>query len=81
MKRAQILIADVWACFNGEAYGAFADIDTITMFADYRVPQVCSQFPPGVGDALASPSTAECSDGPPQDSPQTNKHTGSVTTY
>jgi hypothetical protein len=42
MKRAQILIADVWACFNGEAYGAFTDIDRITMFADYRVPQVCS---------------------------------------
>lgn len=32
-KRAQILIADLWACFNGESYGEFLDIDKITMFA------------------------------------------------
>jgi len=38
-KRAQILIADVWACFDGEGLGHFDDIDNITMFADYRVPQ------------------------------------------
>jgi hypothetical protein len=38
-KRAQILIADVWACFEGQGVGYFFDIDTITMFADYRVPQ------------------------------------------
>ena len=35
-KRAQILIADVWACCEGEGLGAFTDIDDITMFADYR---------------------------------------------
>ncbi|KAI7862222.1 hypothetical protein BDF14DRAFT_1858292 [Spinellus fusiger] len=39
LKRAQILIADIWACFDDQSYGAFADIHTITMFADYRVPQ------------------------------------------
>lgn len=32
-KRAQILVADLWACFNGESYGAFEDIDKVTMFA------------------------------------------------
>lgn len=32
-KRAQILVADLWACFEGESYGKFDDIDTITMFA------------------------------------------------
>lgn len=32
-KRAQILVADLWACFEGEGYGDFHDIDTITMFA------------------------------------------------
>lgn len=32
-KRAQILVADLWACFNGESYGEFHDIDKITMFA------------------------------------------------
>ncbi|KAI0006706.1 hypothetical protein F4779DRAFT_595509 [Xylariaceae sp. FL0662B] len=40
LKRAQILVADIWACFNGEGYGEFRDIDKITMFADYRVPQI-----------------------------------------
>ncbi|TPX11889.1 uncharacterized protein E0L32_007387 [Thyridium curvatum] len=40
LKRAQILVADIWACFQGEGYGEFRDIDKITMFADYRVPQI-----------------------------------------
>lgn len=43
-KRAQILIADIWACFKGEGIGYFHDIDTLTMFADYRVPQVLDYF-------------------------------------
>jgi len=38
-KRAQILVAELWAAFRGQSYGSFHDIDTITMFADYRVPQ------------------------------------------
>ncbi len=50
-KRAQILVADIWACFNGESYGTFHDIDKITMFADYRIPQMlhslgCLMFSP-----------------------------------
>ncbi|KAG9635198.1 hypothetical protein KCU64_g15114, partial [Aureobasidium melanogenum] len=40
MKRPQILVADIWAAFNEEGYGEFNDIDSITMFADYRVPQI-----------------------------------------
>lgn len=40
MKRVQILVADIWACFEGKSYGRFDDIDTVTMFADYRVPQI-----------------------------------------
>lgn len=32
-KRAQIFVADLWACFEGEGIGAFNDIDKITMFA------------------------------------------------
>lgn len=41
-KRAQIFAADVWACFRGRALtpGEFADIDGITAFADYRIPQM-----------------------------------------
>lgn len=43
-KRAQILVADVWGCFEGQGVGYFADIDQITMFADYRVPQVLQYY-------------------------------------
>lgn len=44
-KRAQILVGDVYACYRGEGLGYFNDInDTITMFADYRVPQVLVHF-------------------------------------
>ncbi len=39
LKRAQIFVADVWAAFEGSGFGEFRDIDSITMFADYRVPQ------------------------------------------
>ena len=38
-KRAQILIGDIWACFEGIGYGQFNNINELTMFADYRVPQ------------------------------------------
>jgi hypothetical protein len=52
-KRAQILVADLWACFNGEGYGRFDDIDTLTIFADYRIPQMlhslgCLMFSPSL---------------------------------
>ncbi|XP_029048201.1 queuosine salvage protein [Osmia bicornis bicornis] len=43
-KRAQILVGDIWACFKGEGIGKFHDVDYITMFADYRVPQVLVHF-------------------------------------
>ncbi|KAK9332448.1 hypothetical protein V1520DRAFT_334910 [Lipomyces starkeyi] len=54
-KRAQILVSDIWACFNQQSYGYFRDIDQISMFADYRVPQIlhnlgCLQY----SDALTS---------------------------
>ncbi|KAK6384431.1 uncharacterized protein PV06_10930 [Exophiala oligosperma] len=39
-KRAQIFAADLWACFNGTSYGSFTDMDNLTMFADYRIPQM-----------------------------------------
>ncbi|VBB77214.1 Putative protein of unknown function [Podospora comata] len=45
LKRAQILVADLWACFEGQGpYGKFYDIDKITMFADYRIPQMLNQL-------------------------------------
>lgn len=43
-KRAQILVGDMWNFFDGAGAGEFYDIDKITMFADYRVPQVLVYF-------------------------------------
>lgn len=40
LKRAQIFVADLWAAFDGESFGSLDDIDKITMFADYRIPQI-----------------------------------------
>eukprot|EP00271_Cylindrocystis_brebissonii_P019536 TRINITY_DN5965_c0_g1_i1.p1 TRINITY_DN5965_c0_g1~~TRINITY_DN5965_c0_g1_i1.p1 ORF type:complete len:274 (-),score=28.90 TRINITY_DN5965_c0_g1_i1:212-1033(-) len=39
-KRAQIFVGDLWGAFQGEGFGAFTDIERITMFADYLVPAV-----------------------------------------
>ncbi|KAG6617087.1 UPF0553 family protein [Phytophthora cinnamomi] len=41
-KRAQILVGDVWAAYGRRTSGvaSFHDIGKLTMFADYRVPQV-----------------------------------------
>jgi hypothetical protein len=40
LKRAQILVSDLWGAFGGEGLGAFRDMASLTAFADYRVPQV-----------------------------------------
>ncbi len=39
-KRAQIFAADLWGAFGGKRWGSFADIDRLTAFADYKLPQV-----------------------------------------
>lgn len=44
LKRAQILVADLWGCFEGQNQGRFDDIDQLSMFADYRIPQVLHYF-------------------------------------
>lgn len=43
-KRAQILIADIWACFKGQGIAHFEHIHSLTMFPDYRIPQVLQYF-------------------------------------
>nr|XP_033799368.1 queuosine salvage protein-like [Geotrypetes seraphini] len=43
-KRAQILVADTWCVLEGKGIGCFHDISTMTMFADYRIPQALVQF-------------------------------------
>ena len=57
LKRAQICVADLWAAFDGEAFGHFDDIDKITMFADYRVPQIlntlgCLSYSPKLNNTI-----------------------------
>ncbi|XP_078242259.1 queuosine 5'-phosphate N-glycosylase/hydrolase [Pogona vitticeps] len=39
-KRAQILVADTWSVLEGKGDGCFSDISSVTIFADYRIPQV-----------------------------------------
>jgi hypothetical protein len=39
-KRAQILAADLHGAFGGRGWGAFRDLDRLTAFADYKLPQV-----------------------------------------
>jgi hypothetical protein len=39
-KRAQILVSDLHGAFDGQGLGAFGDLDHLTAFADYKVPQV-----------------------------------------
>lgn len=43
-KRAQILIGDLWSFFDSKSWGEFEDIDKVTMYADYRIPQVLVYF-------------------------------------
>lgn len=44
LKRAQITVADLYGIFGGESYGFFEDMDRITAFADYKLPQVLRKF-------------------------------------
>uniref|UniRef100_A0A3Q3GZ46 Queuosine 5'-phosphate N-glycosylase/hydrolase n=2 Tax=Kryptolebias marmoratus TaxID=37003 RepID=A0A3Q3GZ46_KRYMA len=38
-KRAQILVADFWGMMEARGEGGVSNVDWLTMFADYRVPQ------------------------------------------
>ena len=40
LKRAQIVAADLHGAFQGEDWGVFTDMNRLTAFADYKVPQV-----------------------------------------
>ena len=43
-KRAQILVGDIWGAHSGLGLGTFPDISALTMFADYRVPQILRHY-------------------------------------
>lgn len=57
-KRAQILVADLHVAFDGQGPGGFHNMDSLTAFADYKVPQVLRQFgileyAPALGQQIA----------------------------
>jgi Potential Queuosine, Q, salvage protein family len=43
-KRAQICVADLHGTFCGQHWGTFTDIDQLTVFADYKLPQVLRHY-------------------------------------
>jgi Protein of unknown function (DUF2419). len=44
LKRAQICVADLYAAFGGKDWGAFSNIDQLTIFADYKLPQILRHY-------------------------------------
>ena len=43
-KRAQICVADIHGAFNGKQWGAFTDLSKLTIFADYKLPQILRHY-------------------------------------
>lgn len=43
-KRAQLLVADLHGAFEGQGHGEFWDLDKLTIFADYKLPQVLRHY-------------------------------------
>jgi len=43
-KRAQICVADLYGAFSGKQWGAFTNLDKLTIFADYKLPQVLRHY-------------------------------------
>lgn len=44
LKRAQIFAGDIYGVFRGQGLGEFSDIDKLTCFADYKIPQILNHF-------------------------------------
>jgi hypothetical protein len=44
LKRAQICVADLHGAFNGQSWGSFNDMEQLTIFADYKLPQVLRHY-------------------------------------
>lgn len=44
LKRAQICVADLYNAFGGKSWGTLSDIDQLTIFADYKLPQVLRHY-------------------------------------
>ncbi len=66
-KRAQILVSDLYGAFDGRGWGELRDLERLTAFADYKVPQVLRSegvlaYAPGLAAAIDArePLAAEC---------------------
>lgn len=44
LKRAQICVADLYNAFGGQEWGTFVDLEQLTIFADYKLPQVLRHY-------------------------------------
>ena len=44
LKRAQIFAADVYGAFDGKGIGLFSDLQELTCFPDYKIPQILNEF-------------------------------------
>lgn len=56
-KRAQILVSDLHGIYGGQGLGAFSDLDRLTAFADYKIPQVLREagilvYTPALADTV-----------------------------
>jgi hypothetical protein len=43
-KRAQILVADIAGAFGGREWGALCNLEQLTAFADYKLPQILRKW-------------------------------------
>jgi hypothetical protein len=43
-KRAQIVAADLYGAFGGQGWGALEGIESLTCFADYKLPQILRRW-------------------------------------
>ncbi len=71
-KRAQILAGDLRGSFGGKGWGKLTNIDALTSFADYKLPQILRAW----GIVNYSPALARRVDGRerlPKDSPEENE--------
>lgn len=44
LKRAQHLTSNIWGAFEGKDIGNFYDLDHLTAFADYKLPQILNHY-------------------------------------
>ncbi|MSQ28789.1 MAG: hypothetical protein EXR51_11755 [Dehalococcoidia bacterium] len=44
LKRAQLLVSDLWGAFRARGWGRFDDMEALTAFADYKLPQLLREY-------------------------------------